>query len=450
MPRLTPIQQPHTKRVANLEALLRLVGPVPQSVVDEEQRLVKERTRLRPLKCGSWRDVLSAWHGAVRWRQGLQDILVASLAVATSTQQQGPQVFLLVVGPPGAGKTRLVSSLLVSDSCYPFENLSGIFSGWRSGFGDDDYSVMARINGKTLITPEGDVLTNSRNFDEIMANLRRIFDGSIAQDYKTLKEQRRYDGLRCPIIIAGTPTMMRVMSQPQKGDRFLRILSDKPHAEEERAIVLRAIANARQSVREHSNCSPDTQMSREMTLAYRLTGGFVDHLREHSTELIGKVDRDARVNERLADLAQFTSHLRGRPQVDKRRQSPDDDACRELPGRLGEQFGRVADCAAALLGKPCVDAEVMRLVKKIAIDTCDGKMLQLCRDIAKCGDDGAFPSTLARWAGVTDLVMADRLQYLREVGTVAPVNAGGDPGSDAYVRWRLSDEMLGVWGSVNA
>lgn len=453
MPRLTPLPQ-HTDRVArrvvNLERFLRRIAPMPEEVVAAERQAQKERHRLRPLACRSWEEVRASWDhrtgGAVRWRQCLEDILVSSLAVAISTQQQGEQVFLLVVGPPGAGKTRIVSSLLVSDHCYPFENLSGMFSGWRSGFGDDDYSMLARMNGKTLITPEGDVLVNSKNFDETMANLRRIFDGSISQDYKTLKEQRRYDGLRCPIIIAGTHVMMRVMSQPQKGDRFLRIVADKPPASEERAILLNAAGTAWNSVGQTSNCSPDTQMSPKITKAYQLTGGYLNHLRERASELIGNVQGD--VLEPCSDLAQFTSHLRGRPAMDRWNRQVDEAARREMPARLVQQYARLARCVAAVTGKREVDHAVMRVVRKVALDTSDEKMLALAKLVHTEGAEGAYANSLARWMGVTDERMHGMVQYLAEIGTVVPAQSGGAPGSDAYARWRLSDEMTDVWHAL--
>lgn len=440
MPKLTPIDPVH-ERVANLERFLRRLRPMPADVVAAEQKAQKERNRLRPLMCRSWTDVRGSWHGAVRWRQGLEDILVASAAVAASTQQQGDPIYLQVVGPAGSGKTRIVSSLLVSDHCYPFENLSGLFSGWRSGFGED-YSMMDRINGKTLITPEGDVLVTLKNFDEVMAHLRRMFDGSIAQDYKTLKEQRRYEGIRCPIIIAGTHTMMRVMSQPQKGDRFLRILSDKPGKIEERAILLNAAGTAWDSVARTSNCSPETHMSERMTRAYRLTGGYVDHLREHAAQLIGNVQGDIR--EECADLAQFTSHLRGRPDTNRWTKT-DEAARRELPARLVQQYIRLARCAAAVLEKPEVDHDVMRLVRRIAVDTADTKMLAIVRNVRDAGPEGAYGKSLAAWAGCADERMAENLQYLREVGTVEPAPNGN---GDGYDRWVLTEEMRDVWENV--
>lgn len=440
MPRLTPQpqQSPASQRVANLGKLLGRVEPLPQDVVEREKKVAKDQQRLRPLPCRSWSEVVAAWADAVRWRQGLQDILVASLAVSISTQQQGEQIFLLVGGPPGAGKTRLVSALLVSDHCEPFENFSGLFSGWRSGFGDDDYSMLASINGKTLITPEGDVLVKAKDFPEKMSHLRRIFDGNITQRYKTLKNARRYDGLRTPIIVAGTHVMIRAMSQPALGDRFIRVFADQPNRSEERNILLHAGAGAWASVGQASNGRPDSQMSPKMTLAYRLTGGYVDHLRERASEIIDNVGGDC--IEDCADLALYTSFLRGRPDSDPRNKT-DEEARRELPARLVQQYTRLARCVAAVTGRPEVDDKVMRLVRKIAVDTSDSKMRTLCTYIhSQSETGGSYGSTLARWTGVSDQVMSDRLQYLREIGTLVSVNDDQ--------QWKLSDAMMDVWDSV--
>lgn len=439
-PRLTAVQQ-----------LLSLTSSVPQDWIDTERKVVESRNRIKPHACSEWRGVRSAWTKAARWRQGLEDVLVSSLAVAMSTQQRGnEQLCLLVVGPPGASKTRIVSSLLVSEHCYQFEAMSGLLSGWRSGFGDKDYSMLNRINGKCLITPEGDVIVSNPKFPELMGQLRRIYDGSLASDFKTLEEQRRYDGLRTPLIWAGTPKMMLSMNQSQLGDRFIRIHIDEPPPDEERAILLRVINTARRDVRETSNCSAESQMSPEMLKAYQLTGGYVDYLRENAQKLLNNVDRGQGqwVEEYCADLAQFTAYLRTKPDSDPRKRV-DEIARRELPTRLAQQYVRMGDCVATVLGKPEVDESVLRLIRKIAIDTTDTKILSLIGNIRDGGENGAYTAALARWSSVTDAHMCDTLSFLESLGTVRQYHSNGTPGSDAYSRWHLSDEMERLWERVH-
>ncbi len=158
----------------------------------------------------TWEELISLWSKprALRMRQELKDVLAVMLAVTTSTMQTGDQVFLQVLGPPGTAKTKFCDALLTADEfCYPLEQLTGFHSGWQDGSGQD-FSLLSRVNGKTMITPEGDVLMSSPRFAEIMSQQRRIFDGTSGASYKNQKVDQRYTGLRTPWIIAGTPALI--------------------------------------------------------------------------------------------------------------------------------------------------------------------------------------------------------------------------------------------------
>src|SRR6516225_5177427 len=270
------------------------------------------------------------------------DVLSVMLAIGVSTEQEGDQLFLQVVGDPGTAKTRFCDAMLTSRGCYHLANLTGFTSGWKSGQeGAEDHSLLVRINRRTLITPEADVLVTSPTFGEIMGHARRIFDGKFAQDYKTLKEQRSYDALRTPWILAGTPAMMMSIDHARQGDRFLRVFMDVPDADGREAILRMVCHGALRSVARRSvEDDAASCMSPEMLNAYRLTGGYVDHLRRNPDELIASVaiDEDAFVPEVMA-LAEFAADLRAKPDPDKKREQQ--RPTKELPSRLAIQLARL-------------------------------------------------------------------------------------------------------------
>jgi hypothetical protein len=171
--------------------------------------------------------VLNAWRKALEWRQELDDVLSVLLAVCFSTEQVGDQLFLQFIANAGVGKTVFCDALLTSKNCYPLEHVKGFHSGWREGQDGEDFSLITRINRKTLVTPEGDVIMSSPQFTEIMSQQRRIFDGTAGASFKNMKKDRRYTGLRTPWIIAGTPALMQT-DQSRLGDRFLRICANGP------------------------------------------------------------------------------------------------------------------------------------------------------------------------------------------------------------------------------
>ena len=177
----------------------------------------------------------------------MDDVLSVMLAVVLSTVQKGDQLFCMVVGDASGGKTRLCEGLLVSKHCYSLEHLTGFFSGYKDDEGND-YSLINRVNRKCMITPEGDVMMSNPAFPQIMAQQRRIFDGSAGATYKNLKEDREYKGLRTPWIIAGTPVMME-KDQASLGDRFLKVYLGSPTQDQRREILSRVSRSAIEAVK---------------------------------------------------------------------------------------------------------------------------------------------------------------------------------------------------------
>ncbi len=337
------------ERVKRLQELLALVRPVPADWLVGKGSAREHGKELEPLGCKDWDVLLKAWRKAIRLRQGLEDVLAVMLAVCLSTEQVGDsQLFLMVIGVPGNAKTRLCDALLVSKKCCPLEHLKGFYSGYTDATGED-FSLLARINRKTLITPEMDVMMGDPNFVKLMSEARRIFDGTGGASYKNKKEDLRYTGLRTPWIAAGTPALLD-NDQSRLGDRFLKIYVDRPDYDEQRSILLRAGYTELASVVQTSNGHAEGQMTAELARAYQLTGGYVDYLRSNAGELLSAVQQDAEyVVDRCATLAEFAALLRARPNSDLRKQ--EGEVVVELPSRLTKQFVRLAKCLAVVLCK---------------------------------------------------------------------------------------------------
>lgn len=369
-------------RIRRLSELIGILGPIPESwVIDDKNPARKTRNSaetgrdLAPLPCSSWGQLIDAWRRAMRWRETLDDVFSVMLAVAISTEQVGDQLFLKVIGDAGSGKTRLCDGMLISKTCYPLEHLTGFHSGWKGGEENGkDYSLISRINRKTLITPEGDVLMSSPQFTQIMSQQRRIFDGTSGASYKNMEEDQRYTGLRTPWIIAGTPALLD-HDQSRLGDRFLKVFMETPDLDEKIAILRRVGHTALQSVRMTSDGAPETQLTPEMCYAYQLTGGYVNWLKSN-TALLSTVSVSDDNLDRCAILAQFTGYMRAtEPKADH--------PTTELPTRLNHQFVRLACCLPVVLNRTGTDSEVMRRVKKVSLDTARGPTLTITHSLAK-------------------------------------------------------------------
>lgn len=348
--------------------LLELVGwlkPVPEEWLEKvtpDGQPIGEK--IVPAKCTTYRDLTSTWKQAFKWRQDLDDVLSVMLSLALSTNQQGDQLFCMVIGDAGSGKTEMCDGMLVSSCCYPLEHLTGFFSGYKGNDGDGkDFSLITRVNGKLMITPEGDVLMSNPKAQEIMAQQRRIFDGVSGATYKNLDEDRRYTGLRTPWIIAGTPALLDG-EQSRLGDRFLKVFIESP-SESQRQEVLRRISRAAFNAVQSESVGEDL-VGEHKLLARRMTGGYVDWLRSN-TSLLSEISCDDKYLDACELMGDLTSYLRARPG-----KMEDAKPTREQPTRLTSQFTRLLACLTVVLNRTEVDDEVLRRVRKVALDTGAG------------------------------------------------------------------------------
>ena len=333
---------------------------------------------------------------------------------------------------------------LTSKNCFALEHLTGFHSGWKAGDDGEDYSLLPRINYKTLITPEGDVIMSSPHFVEIMSQQRRIFDGTSGAIYKNTKEDRRYTGLRTPWIIAGTPALMDT-DQSRLGDRFLREWIPQPNAEERAEILRRVGYTALRSVLRTSDGDARGYIDDRLALAYQLTGGYVDYLRASAEDLLSSLVINEEDNiERCATLGEFTADMRARPDRDKTKEH---DATKELPSRLTHQYVRLACCLAVVKQRPEVDAEVMRVVQRVALDTSRGKTMAIAGHLYTAGLDGMETVQLAALTASTDDRVRTLLRFMQQIDVVVSFRQKTG-GLGSKVKYRLTRRMASLYRAV--
>lgn len=317
--------------------------------------------------------------------------------------------------------TRLCDAMIVSEHCYPLEHLTGFHSGWKGQDGED-CSLLSRVNGKCMITPEADVVMTGPHFADIMAQQRRIFDGTSGASYKNRTEDLRWTGLRTPWIMAGTPEIMMRTDQSRLGDRFIRVFIREPSEEERRRILRKAAMTEFNTITQEANCSPDSLLEDKLRRAYELTGGYVDWLWQNIDRRVVELafDREWAAG-RIEAFAEFAACLRARPDPDVKRDSHD---TKELPARLTKQFVRLACCLAVVLNRPGVDEDVLRIVRKVAVDTSRGKTLEIARSLHPVANPalgavgGATTDAVAVWTGLGTERCRTLLQFMRRIGVL--------------------------------
>ncbi len=424
-------------------SLLKLIRHIPSAWIDTV-RVAPTTTSmgLNTVHCSSWEELLGGWKDALYWRESLDYVLSVMLAVAASTKQVGDsQLFLQVVGPPGSAKSKFCDAMLTSSNCYPLEQLTGFFSGWKSGEkGGKDFSLLSRINGKTLITSEGDVIFSSPLYRSLMSQQRRIFDGSASSSYKTLDEDRQYAGLRTPWILACTPKALEE-DQSQVGDRFIRVCVEHPDADDRKATLRKVAFTALRSVAQTSNGQPDSCMDPPLLRAYQLTGGYVDYLRGNVAGVLEQLEktlmdspRGERVVDKCAALAEFTAWTRVQIHPIK-----DTEVTVELPTRLTHQFMRLACCLSVVLGRQDIDDDILRRIGRVAVDTAYGPTLRVANLLYSGGRIGFTQDGLEVRFDMEPKRLIRQLRMMKAVGLVEYYQNRGI-GTLTTPKWRLTQK----------
>ncbi len=443
------------ERIKLLEKLHTKVEPVPSDWFSNKPKLnghSHTMTTIEPQRCNNWLELEGRWGEAQEWRQMLSDVTIVSLAVCASTKLGGNQLFFNMIGDPGCGKTTICKGLITSESCHQLDHIKSFYSGWKMpGDGDKDCSFLARISGKTLITCEADVMISSPNWPEIMGQLRRIYDGDAGKTFANTDEDRKYEGLRTPWIMAGTKKLLSV-DQAQLGDRFMRVMIDTPDDALKDRILDSAIDSEIDAMGEVSNGTSASIVEPKLRRAQAMTGGYVDWLRANVEEKINTIDIDTVAKEKVKNLAKLAADLRARPDMTWKRPVDQHDS-KELPTRLARQLVKLAKCVAFVMNKHEVDGDVMRIVRKVALDTAYGHTLSFVQYMTNYNPKkhgctyqetgGLGPGILSLWTGLSEERLETYLNFLRKIGVAVLKKP---PQSQGF--WSLTERVYNLYLKV--
>lgn len=408
------------------------------------------KAEIESLPCQQWEVLEGAWMKALRWRTALSDTLSVMLAVCASTSQTGNQLFLQVIGDPGSAKSTLCKGLLVSKTTMALRNLTGFYSGWKKpGSEDTDCSLAARMNHHTLITPEGDVIMSNPNVSELMSQQRELYDGEGGMTYKNSDKNLEYGGLRAPWIMAGTPALLD-RDQSRVGDRFLKIWIEHPGDGETRAITSEAFDAEIAAVAETAGGAGAASVEPRMRKALALTGGYVDWLRANIADKLSEISVGESEKHAIMTMAELVADMRARPNSDPKKLETVDN--KELPTRLTRQLARLSVCLAVVLGRRGLDDEVMRRVRKVALDTAKGRTMDIARWLLATDrstgrsfqeSGGLMASTLSVFMAVPEERLAMYLAFLRKIAVVDLVRS-----PQSHGRWKLTARFMRLYHTV--
>jgi hypothetical protein len=427
-------------RVEALSGVLAKVEPVPKEWMLETELL----------SCTSWDQVVNSARKALRWNEGLDRGLSVMLAAVTSVQSVGDQLWVKIVSPASGGKSTLCEALSTNkDHVKAVSSLRGFHSGYKTDKeGENDHSLIAELKamsggrGCALVTKDGDTLLQSPNLSQILSEARDIYDRTSRAHYRH-GLARAYEGVNMTWILCGTASL-RQLDHSELGERFLDcVLIDEVDEDEEWTTALRKVYTAHRELSILADGTLDSRDNPEMVKFKRLVGGYIDHLWDTSRDQIAGLELTEDRAEQCVAYGTFVAYMRARPSEKQK-----EKAEREMSYRLSSQMLRLASCLAVVLNKRELDDEVMRRVRRVALDTARGRTYQICKELFRSGPGGCEVRALAYLINETDAKTRELLKFLKDIRAAEAFKHQVSPHVQGSPRWRLTSRVRALWERV--
>ena len=287
-----------------------------------------------------------------------EDMIAAlrvTMAVAMSNDIEGDPLWIYLVGPPGCGKTLLLSSMQTSARCKMVSTITphALISGWR-GADEKDPSLIPQLKGKTFIAKDFTEILDMPPFvqDEIFGTLRGAFDGTVEKFFGN-GVHRSYTDCHFSMI-AGVTHAINGSSKASLGERFLKFQMKEHSDHRNDEIVHAAISGVgKEKLVEHE--------LQEAAKAFMANTTSIDELAPVPDWVI----------KRLTALVQLIAILRA--QVERNNYS-DEIKYRPTPEagtRLAKQLIKLGHMLAIIENKKVITEEIYSLMERVAYNTAN-------------------------------------------------------------------------------
>lgn len=407
-----------------------------------------ETERVTPIERETFDELCNDWSSRLHFTRQLRDTLAVSISCVISTDLHGEQLWLRVIGPPGSGKSTIAEAVSAAvEHTFPISIQTGFHSGYGSK--DEDSSLIPQMNHKTVVIKDGDTLLQSAARDRILSELRDIYDGTSRATYRN-KKSNTYKGLRITFMLCGTDSL-RTLNRSGLGERFIDV---EILGEGDRSPYLdKAFENAWDSlvasIQNGGANDSEAHGSADMLYLKQTTAGLINHLKDSLTS--GKVKPpsvDKTMKLRIKSLGNLLGYLRAK--VDR-----DGDGLLyrprvELGTRLVSQFTKLAVCLAVVLGKDSIDREVLRIIRKVALDTADGFQYELVALLYKYRSSGLSARQIELQLNIGEGTVRRLLGDCRELKIVERNNDTNRPGQRGRNRhlWRLTPPLKRLYSQA--
>lgn len=356
---------------------------------------------------------------------GLKDCLALALAVICSTRLQGEPLWLYAIGDPGRGKSLVLESTLGSHSCIYRTSVNA--KSFISGFKDqnhEDKSLLALLPGKALIVKDySNVLSLPHQEQDLLVSLlREAYDGRISRTWGN-QFYREYPPVDSPFkdcrfsLVAGVTKEIHARNHAGLGERFLKYEIPCTEADNMQAML----AALDDSWKTH-----EKQLHRTVSVK-----AFLDR----SIDLTQLPTIPQWFKERIICLSQFVGLCRS--PVSRTKGDLDFAPTPESGTRVAKQLLKLSQALCLVFNLKTANAEVYRLVRKVAWDTSHGWRRELFLHLfdRADGDDG-WTNSISRDTGFSLSTVHRQLHDMLALGILTRRKD-----TDTEVFWALKPSM---------
>lgn len=327
-------------------------------------------------------------------------------------------VWLVVIGPSGAGKTEFIKMMTDLPDIYELSSLST--NTFLSGMpGLNDASLLPRITGKILLIKDLTTLLSKRLDDklELFSQLREIWDGGYHKEFGNGKT-RDWKG-KVAILACSTQAFdISQQAMTHLGERFLSYRLITP---DRKSVAMRCL----------DNNSKESEMEKEMANAmYSLLKG-IDWGQLSTPPELPTQHREALIN-----LSNFSTMARsGVIRDNKNKNMITFVPAAEMPTRQIQQLDTIATGIMILRGGKFLETD-MEIIFKVALDSIPLTNKMVIIEMAKA--DNLKTSEIATALGYpTDPIR----MYLENMNVLKICDRIKDGTTD---RWTMKPEFVEI------
>lgn len=319
-------------------------------------------------------DIIKGFSEYMSLTPNLETAIKLTMATVLSTIIPGPDpAWLFITGPPGSGKTTILSALKDVSKCYFQSTLRArsLISGYTNNNGFDP-SILARIGNKCLVLKDFTEILGKPHVEreEIFSILRGAYDGEAELDFGNGQFRKYKCNFAC---VAGVTDTIYSHSTAALGERFIKFRLQPSHEsvlDQQRSAMLHAL---------------NGQKSRE-SLRTTLSNFF---RRDRTAELTRNIEGvPLWFRERTTAITRLTALLRStveRFNYGIQRDNPIYRPQFETGSRLAVQMQRLGIALALVLEKE-IDEEIFEIVKQVCRDTVYGFVFDIVATLNSEGD----------------------------------------------------------------